>query len=355
MLPIAAVTARQVLDSDEEQELLSDGQPRTEGSSDSSGDKTAKSNRSAKKRGRKRLSVCETMPVSPSSALQIIINNPGKLESFYDVDQAGPPKVARQVRLTYRTDIQLRKPLMVQHGRVGKFMNAHLHVGVASMPASSKPRLWSAAAQHFVAEKPPLHAIRRGHGASLCRRRPGFAARCSGRRGSLYCFSCVTPNTYEVGMVAAMAKLEVGMFECDDFDVISNTTADELFKDFPDDKVHVVHHHLYAKMVKGPIGHDTSSPATDPNSPLYQGENATLIGKAAPSDLSTLVKDRPSQDHAPPCQCPHLQARRALGFPFPVSSYTEESAQVWETIFRIGNFESRQKTTGRHVAHMTEL
>lgn len=88
MLPIAAVTARQVLDSDEEQELLSDGQPRTEGSSDSSGDKTAKSNRSAKKRGRKRLSVCETMPVSPSSALQIIINNPGKLESFYDVDQA---------------------------------------------------------------------------------------------------------------------------------------------------------------------------------------------------------------------------------------------------------------------------
>lgn len=87
MLPIAAVTPRQVLDSDEEQELLSDEQPRTEGSSDSSGDKTAKSNRSAKKRGRKRLSVCETMPVSPSSALQIIINNPGKLESFYDVDQ----------------------------------------------------------------------------------------------------------------------------------------------------------------------------------------------------------------------------------------------------------------------------
>ncbi|CAE7041473.1 Scn5a [Symbiodinium sp. CCMP2592] len=33
MLPIAAVTPRQVLDSDEEQEFLSDGQPRTEGSS----------------------------------------------------------------------------------------------------------------------------------------------------------------------------------------------------------------------------------------------------------------------------------------------------------------------------------
>ncbi|CAE7774614.1 unnamed protein product [Symbiodinium sp. CCMP2456] len=131
-----------------------------------------------------------------------------------------------------------------------------------------------------------------------------------GGGGSLYCFSCVTPNTYEVGMVAAMAKLHVGMFECDDFDVISNTTADELFKDFPDvaamlkDKVHVVHHHLYAKMVKGPIGHDTSSPATDPNSPLYQGENAIMLHLA----------NAPIFKH------------------------------VWETIFRIGSFEKYDYT-----------
>mmetsp|Transcript_149641 Transcript_149641/g.212780 ORF Transcript_149641/g.212780 Transcript_149641/m.212780 type:complete len:336 (+) Transcript_149641:2-1009(+) len=70
------------------------------------------------------------------------------------------------------------------------------------------------------------------------------------------------------------------------------------------DKVHVVHHHLYAKMVKGPIGHDTSSPATDPNSPLYQGENAIMLHLA----------NAPIFKH------------------------------VWETIFRIGNFEKYDYT-----------
>mmetsp|Transcript_16399 Transcript_16399/g.38867 ORF Transcript_16399/g.38867 Transcript_16399/m.38867 type:complete len:390 (+) Transcript_16399:33-1202(+) len=100
--------------------------------------------------------------------------------------------------------------------------------------------------------------------------------------GSLYCFTCVTPNTYEVGMIAAMEKLGVGMFECDGFDIISNTTADELFKDYPEtakklaDKVHVIQRELYVKTVKGPVGHDTSSPATDPTSPLYQGKHAVM-------------------------------------------------------------------------------
>ncbi|CAJ1461199.1 unnamed protein product [Effrenium voratum] len=54
----------------------------SDGSSLESGSpKTNRSQRSPKRRGWKRLSICETMPVSPSSALQIIINNPGKLET----------------------------------------------------------------------------------------------------------------------------------------------------------------------------------------------------------------------------------------------------------------------------------
>lgn len=55
------------------------------GVSDSGGD--SRKSRTPKRRGWKRLSITETMPVSPSSALQIVINNPGKLESFYSVDQ----------------------------------------------------------------------------------------------------------------------------------------------------------------------------------------------------------------------------------------------------------------------------
>lgn len=43
--------------------------------------------RTPKRRFRRVLTVVETMGISPSSALQIVINNPGQLESFYDVDQ----------------------------------------------------------------------------------------------------------------------------------------------------------------------------------------------------------------------------------------------------------------------------
>lgn len=50
----------------------------------------SKKSRTPKRRAWKRLSITETMPVSPSSALQIVINNPGKLESFYSVDQGRP-------------------------------------------------------------------------------------------------------------------------------------------------------------------------------------------------------------------------------------------------------------------------
>ncbi|CAK9060033.1 Calcium-dependent protein kinase 2 (PfCDPK2) [Durusdinium trenchii] len=63
----------------------------------------SKKSRTPKRRAWKRLSITEplgsggveqalsareaTMPVSPSSALQIVINNPGKLESFYSLDK----------------------------------------------------------------------------------------------------------------------------------------------------------------------------------------------------------------------------------------------------------------------------
>ncbi|CAL1161761.1 unnamed protein product [Cladocopium goreaui] len=104
----------------------------------------------------------------------------------------------------------------------------------------------------------------------------------TGQKVSLYCFTCATPDTYEVGMIAGMAKLGLGMFECDGYDIISNVSADVLFKDYPEvaaklkDHVHVIDMNLYVKKVKGPVGHDISSPATDPNSPLYQGKDATM-------------------------------------------------------------------------------
>lgn len=63
----------------------SDDVPFVTGAGDSS-----KKNRTPKRRAWKRLSITETMPVSPSSALQIVINNPGKLESFYILDQGKP-------------------------------------------------------------------------------------------------------------------------------------------------------------------------------------------------------------------------------------------------------------------------
>ncbi|CAE7377459.1 unnamed protein product [Symbiodinium natans] len=103
-----------------------------------------------------------------------------------------------------------------------------------------------------------------------------------GQAGTLYCFACVTPNTYEVGMIAAMARLGVGLFECNGYDIISNTTADQLFVNYPDvagmlkDKVHVINKNLYVPMVRGPAGHDSSSPQTDPNSPLYEGKKAIM-------------------------------------------------------------------------------
>lgn len=53
----------------------------------SGGTMASKKSRTPKRRAWKRLSITETMPVSPSSALQIVINNPGKLESFYSLDK----------------------------------------------------------------------------------------------------------------------------------------------------------------------------------------------------------------------------------------------------------------------------
>eukprot|EP00435_Cladocopium_sp_Y103_P013339 s2466_g3.t1 len=200
----------------------------------------SKKSRTPKRRAWKRLSITETMPVSPSSALQIVINNPGKLESFYSVDQK------RQIGF---------------HCGQGRFSTAMWRL-ILSM----------------------------------------LAARVTGLAVSLYCFTCATPSTYEVGMIAGMAtlgdysmqhlptrwthygkyipqmwrKLGLGMFECDGYDIISNVSADVLFQDYPEDHVHVIDMNLYVKKVKGPVGHDISSPATDPNSPLYQGKDATM-------------------------------------------------------------------------------
>mmetsp|Transcript_112959 Transcript_112959/g.269214 ORF Transcript_112959/g.269214 Transcript_112959/m.269214 type:complete len:368 (-) Transcript_112959:64-1167(-) len=98
-----------------------------------------------------------------------------------------------------------------------------------------------------------------------------------GGPAKLYCWSLVTPNTYEVGMLAGMASLGVGLFECNGYDIVSNVTADVLFKDFPDianqlkDHVHTIDMDLFVKKVSGPVGTDPSSPYTNPNSPLYQG------------------------------------------------------------------------------------
>ncbi|CAE8644893.1 unnamed protein product [Polarella glacialis] len=67
-----------------------------EGSRDESGDGTSGEEdggatpRTPKRRGRKKLTITQTMGVSPSSALQIVINNPGVLDQVYKVDQAKP-------------------------------------------------------------------------------------------------------------------------------------------------------------------------------------------------------------------------------------------------------------------------
>lgn len=67
-------------------------------------------------------------------------------------------------------------------------------------------------------------------------------------------------------MLAAQWRLKAGIFQCDSFDIYSNVTGWELFKDHVDvakelaPKVHNVHRPLFAPMVAGPPGWDESSP-----------------------------------------------------------------------------------------------
>eukprot|EP00931_Biecheleriopsis_adriatica_P078288 TRINITY_DN5174_c0_g1_i1.p1 TRINITY_DN5174_c0_g1~~TRINITY_DN5174_c0_g1_i1.p1 ORF type:complete len:611 (-),score=156.20 TRINITY_DN5174_c0_g1_i1:74-1879(-) len=67
-----------------------DGSSCEESSDGGAGVVASKSSRTPKRRDRRRLTVTQTMGVSPSSALQIVINNPGKLEAFYEIDRGKP-------------------------------------------------------------------------------------------------------------------------------------------------------------------------------------------------------------------------------------------------------------------------
>lgn len=81
---------------------------------------------------------------------------------------------------------------------------------------------------------------------------------------TLHCVVLATPNTYEVHMLAGQFRLKAGIFECDSYDIYSNVTAWELFKDHVDvadqlaHKVHNIGIPLFAPMVAGPPGWDPS-------------------------------------------------------------------------------------------------
>lgn len=81
---------------------------------------------------------------------------------------------------------------------------------------------------------------------------------------TLHCVVLATPNTYEVHMLAGQFRLKAGIFECDSYDIYSNVSAWELFKDHVDvadqlaHKVHNIGIALFAPMVAGPPGWDPS-------------------------------------------------------------------------------------------------
>jgi len=83
---------------------------------------------------------------------------------------------------------------------------------------------------------------------------------------SLHCVVLATPNTYEPHLLAGQWRLKAGIFECDSFDIYSNVSAKELFKDHVEvahalaSKVHNIGIKLFAPMVAGPPGWDPSDP-----------------------------------------------------------------------------------------------
>jgi hypothetical protein len=86
--------------------------------------------------------------------------------------------------------------------------------------------------------------------------------------GSVYCFALVTPYTAEPRLLAAQYLLNVGVFQCDGWDIISNVSAEVLLRghweaiDGVKDNFGVIDAKLFVKQVRGPPGFDPSSPQT---------------------------------------------------------------------------------------------
>mmetsp|Transcript_19118 Transcript_19118/g.36826 ORF Transcript_19118/g.36826 Transcript_19118/m.36826 type:complete len:509 (-) Transcript_19118:130-1656(-) len=86
--------------------------------------------------------------------------------------------------------------------------------------------------------------------------------------GSVYCFALVTPYTTEPHLLAAQYLLNVGVFQCDGWDIISNVSAEVLLRGHWEaisgvkDNFGVVDTELFVKQVQGPPGFDPSSPQT---------------------------------------------------------------------------------------------
>jgi len=84
--------------------------------------------------------------------------------------------------------------------------------------------------------------------------------------GSVYCFALVTPFTSEPPLLAAQYLLNVGVFQCDGWDIISNVSAEVLLRghwevvDGIKDNFGIVDTELFVKQVRGPPGFDPSSP-----------------------------------------------------------------------------------------------
>lgn len=92
---------------------------------------------------------------------------------------------------------------------------------------------------------------------SQCRRDPSMRAldATGNQQTTIFCWSVVTPGTFEPGVMALQWKLHAGLFACDDYTIISNVTAAELFPDqvmASKVRVSVIHTQLYAKMARGP-------------------------------------------------------------------------------------------------------
>lgn len=83
---------------------------------------------------------------------------------------------------------------------------------------------------------------------------------------TLYCVALVTPGGYEPHLLAGQYALKAGIFECDDFALVSNVSARRLFAGHDSlleeisSKVYQIDTTLFAPMLRGPPGFDPSSP-----------------------------------------------------------------------------------------------